>query len=250
MKKIWTILTVGILMLGLPLTVITCRTNDNLYRKQKDTLALAVQKITNIVERYQEIETDNNKVTLSEGKTYAINTIYKTLGGDNNIYGVTPSNFNVTSVLDRDGRIIDEHNFSVGIVFEVKYDINNSFEFLTNQSFWLFLKYLAPDDIIKTNLVFTTSSAFQITNTSILGLGSQSAVAIEKQWQAITQQTKHYCSEIVILLIIKTYYNLVVWYDQKTLIKFQIIQCELMLFNIIRIRNNYIWQYKMLKMVN
>lgn len=179
MKKIWTILTVGILMLGLPLTVISCRTNDNLYPKQKDTLALAVQKITNIVERYQEIETDNNKVTLSEGKTYVINTIYKTLGGDNNIYGVTPSNINVTSVLDRDGRIIDEHNFSVGIVFEVKYDINNSFEFLTNQSFWLFLKYLDPDDIIKTNLVFTTSSAFQITNNNILGLGSQSAVAIE-----------------------------------------------------------------------
>ncbi|WP_419335243.1 hypothetical protein [Spiroplasma endosymbiont of Sarcophaga variegata] len=180
MKKIWTILTVGTLMLGLPSTLISCATNDNLYPVQKDTLALAIQKITNTVETYQEIETDNNKVTLSEGKTYAVNTIYQALGGDNNIYGVTPSNIKITSVLNRDGQILDDHNFSVGIIFEVKYDINNSFEFLTKQSFWLFLKYLAPDEIIKPNLVFTTSSAFQITNNSVLGLGSQGAVAIEK----------------------------------------------------------------------
>ncbi|MBW3059083.1 hypothetical protein D6D54_07025 [Spiroplasma poulsonii] len=180
MKKIWTILTVGTLMLGLPSTLISCATNDNLYPVQKDTLALAIQKITNTVETYQEIETDNNKVTLSEGKTYAVNTIYQALGGDNNIYGVTPSNIKITSVLNRDGQILDDHNFLVGIIFEVKYDINNSFEFLTKQSFWLFLKYLAPYKIIKPNLVFTTSSAFQITNNSVLGLGSQGAVAIEK----------------------------------------------------------------------
>lgn len=75
---------------------------------------------------------------MSEGKTYAVNTIYQALGGDNNIYGVTPSNIKITSVLNRDGQILDDHNFSVGIIFEVKYDINNSFEFLTKQSFWLF----------------------------------------------------------------------------------------------------------------
>ncbi|WP_426605451.1 hypothetical protein [Spiroplasma endosymbiont of Glossina fuscipes fuscipes] len=101
-------------------------------------------------------------------------------GGDNNIYGVTPQNIKITTVLDRDGQILDDHSFSVGIVFEVKYDINNSFEFLTNESFWLSLKYLTPDEIIKNNLVFTVSSAFQITNNSILGIGSQGAIAIEK----------------------------------------------------------------------
>ncbi|AOX43916.1 hypothetical protein S100390_v1c05790 [Spiroplasma sp. NBRC 100390] len=180
MKKIWTILTVGTLMLGLPLTLISCTKNDNLYPEQKNTLALAVQKVTNTVKTYQEIEIDKNKVTLTEGKIYAVNTIYNVLGGDNNIYGVTPQNIKITTVLDRDGQILDDHSFSVGIVFEVKYDINNSFEFLTNQSFWLSLKYLTPDEIIKNNLVFTVSSAFQITKNSMLGIGSQGAIAIEK----------------------------------------------------------------------
>ncbi|WHQ36505.1 hypothetical protein [Spiroplasma sp. SV19] len=180
MKKIWIILTVGILMLGLPSTLISCATNDNLYPEQKDTLASVVQKITNTSKTYQEIETNNNKITLAEGKTYAVNAIYKALGGDKNIYGVTPNNIKITTVLDRDGQIIDDQNFSVGIVFEVKYDINNGFEFLTNQSFWLLLKYLAPDEIIKNNLIFTASSAFQITDDTVLGIGSKSAVAIEK----------------------------------------------------------------------
>ncbi len=132
------------------------------------------------VKTYQEIEIDKNKVTLTEDKIYAVNTIYNVFGGDNNIYGVTPQNIKITTVLDRNGQIFDDHSFSVGIVFEVKYDINNSFEFLTNQLFWLSLKYLTPDEIIKNNLVFTVSSAFQITNNSMLGIGSQGAIAIEK----------------------------------------------------------------------
>lgn len=32
-------------MLGLPSTLISCATNDNLYPVQKDTLALAIQRL-------------------------------------------------------------------------------------------------------------------------------------------------------------------------------------------------------------